>query len=84
MRASLPADLLDDLEAEALRCGVTVPDLVDELVVAHLPRVLAEAAEEHLRTSLAVARRHERREPHQLPATRHHRFATDDAQRTGP
>ena len=59
LRGSLPVDLLDQLDAEAQRRGVPVADLVDLLLVEHLPIVLAEAAKAHLRTSLAIAHRHE-------------------------
>jgi histidine ammonia-lyase len=56
MVARLPVDLLDQLEAEAARRGITTEALVDELLVTTLPIVLAEAAEDHLRCSLAIAR----------------------------
>jgi hypothetical protein len=56
--ARLPVDLLDELDREARRRGLTVETLVDELLVTTLPIVLAEAAEAHLRTSLDIARRH--------------------------
>jgi hypothetical protein len=60
IRAALPVDLLDDLDREARRRGVEVADLVDLLLVGHLPVVLAEEAEAHLRTSLAIANGHAR------------------------
>jgi hypothetical protein len=58
LRGSLPVDLLDQLDQEAQRRGIPVADLVDLLLVGHLPAVLAEAAEAHLRTSLAIAHHH--------------------------
>ncbi len=51
-------DLLDDLDREAQRRGIEVAELVDLLLVEHLPAVLAEEAHAQLSGALAVARRH--------------------------
>ena len=58
IRASLPVDLLDELGREAERRGISIEELVDLLLVEHLPTVLAEEAGAHLRSSLAIANRH--------------------------
>jgi hypothetical protein len=55
MAARLPVDLLDALDAEARRRGVSTEALVDELLVTTLPVVLAEAAEARLRHSLTLS-----------------------------
>jgi hypothetical protein len=51
-------DLLDELDAEAERRGISVEELVDLLLVEHLPIVLAEEARGQLTGALAIAKRH--------------------------
>lgn len=58
IRAALPVDLLDDLDREAQRRGIEVAELVDLLLVEHLPAVLAEEAHAQLAGALAIAKRH--------------------------
>jgi hypothetical protein len=58
IRAALPIDLLDDLDREAQRRGIEIAELVDLLLVEHLPAVLAEEAHAQLSGALAVARHH--------------------------
>lgn len=48
MRASLPVDLLDQLDAEARRQGIPTEALVGRLLVEHLPRIVAEAVRDRL------------------------------------
>jgi hypothetical protein len=54
----LPVDLLDQLDREAQRRGIPVSELVDLLLVEHLPAVLAEEAQAQLQGALAIAHRH--------------------------
>lgn len=54
-RFSLPVDLLDRIEAEAGRRGITIQDLVDELLLAELPRSLAEATRQRMERSYTKA-----------------------------
>jgi len=56
LRATLPIDLLDQLEEEAQRRGIPVDRLVEDLLVNEIPRTLAEAARDRLATSLRIAR----------------------------
>lgn len=56
IRAALPVDLLDDLDREAERRGISVEELVDVLLVEHLPIVLAEEARAQLQGALDLAK----------------------------
>jgi hypothetical protein len=55
LRVGLPTNLLSDLEAEASRRDVSVQDVVDQVFVEQIPRLLAEAAAQKLRRSLQVS-----------------------------
>ena len=74
IRAALPVDLLDDLDREAQRRGIEVAELVDLLLVEHLPAVLAEEAHAQLAGALAIARCHAVGSPEneQSPVAEHH------------
>jgi len=67
LRATLPIDLLDQLDEEAQRRGIPVDRLVEDLLVNEIPRTLAEAARDRLTTSLRIARAPDAATPPGLP-----------------